>query len=350
MKHKVLFLCSELAGYLANCIQLAHETTSAQILIVQRPTSSVAPFKHSLTGIERIKKNERTPSELFSYCILFSPDIVYVAGWTDKDYLKIAKYFKKKGVPVICGLDNPWKGTLRQRLSTMVSQVVVQPYFTHMWVAGHRQYQFARRLGYLPRQILTGIYAADLEGFAQPKRDSFKKHLLFVGRLEPIKGVLELYTAFKELTVEQRNGWTLQIIGNGSLASVITSTEGIKVDSFMQPSDLMAFTRDAGAFILPSHEEHWGVVVQEFAAAGLPLLLSRAVNAGEAYLIENYNGYSFDTNDKEALKKTLSYFFHLSDINILEMGARSHELAMAESPKFWVARLFSVIPEISLDR
>lgn len=345
MNRRVLFLCSELAGYFANCIQLAHELTSAEITIIQWPTSQVAPYKHELTGIRRFKKNEFTIRELEKYCIQFNPDIVYVAGWSDKDYLRIARNFKRSGIPVICGLDNPWKGTLRQRISTLISRFVVQPYFSHMWVAGHRQYQFARRLGYAPRQILTGIYAADLEGFAQPKRNTFKKHLLFVGRLEPIKGIQELYTAFHELSNDQRNGWTLQIIGNGSLSNQIVSTEGIKVDSFMQPSDLMKFTRDAGGFILPSHEEHWGVVVQEFAAAGLPLLLSRAVNAGEAYLIENYNGFTFDTSNKSELKHTLTHFFHLSDEKILAMGHHSHELAMAEAPKFWVARLFSVIPE-----
>ena len=54
-------------------------------------------------------------------------------------------------------------------------------------------------------------------------------------------------------------------------------------------------------FVCPANE-HWGVVVHEAAAAGLPLLLSNTTYAGTHFLVEGINGYSFDENNYKDLK------------------------------------------------
>lgn len=262
----------------------------------------------------------------------------------DKDYLKVARYFKNKGIPVVCGLDNVWRATFRQRMSCLLSDWLVKPYFDYMWVAGHRQYQFARRLGYAPQQILRDLYVADIHRFSENGKKEFNKYLLFVGRFEKEKGVEDLYNTFNALTSDEKNGWKLRMIGNGSLKGKLAATEDIIIEDFMQPQILAEQTKDAGGFILPSIREPWGVVVQEFAAASLPLILSNKVNAGEQYLIPNYNGYRFTVGDNNNLRKTLVNFFSLPEDQIRKMGMRSHKLAFVNDPEIWMAQLLSVIP------
>ncbi len=343
---KVLFLCSELAGYFSNCVQQLKEEAQCEILLVQWPNSNKAPFEHSLTGIELIDKSSLTRVNLMQLVENFNPDIVYVSGWMDSDYKRISRKLKRKGAIVICGLDNIWRGTLRQRLACLLSSLVIKPYYSHMWVAGHRQYHFAKRLGYSYDKILTGLYAADIEKFQKERKIPKEKYIVYVGRFEKVKGVDLLYDVFCGLSEEERNGWKLKLIGNGSLKSMIKSTGHVEVYEFMQPIVLSEFVADAGGFILPSIDEPWGVVVQEFAAAGMPLLLSDTVNSGERFLIHNYNGLKFQSQHEESLKNALICFFRLSEKTRTKMGDRSAKLALRGAPEYWVANFMSLFSAV----
>jgi glycosyltransferase involved in cell wall biosynthesis len=100
-------------------------------------------------------------------------------------------------------------------------------------VAGHRQYQFARRLGYSKEYILTGLYSADVEKFMKVSRHALQRRLIYVGRFEKVKGIEALYDVFSSLTAEERKGWTLDIIGNGTLSELMLSTSTIRSHAFM---------------------------------------------------------------------------------------------------------------------
>ena len=74
-----------------------------------------------------------------------------------------------------------------------------------------------------------------------------------------------------KLIESNRDGWELHFIGNGSLKSKLTQEDGIIVSDFMQPNELVKEIPKTGCFILPSRHEPWGVVIHEFASAGIPL-------------------------------------------------------------------------------
>lgn len=341
---RVLFLCAELTGYFCNCIQLLKNEHEAQIRVVCWPNSNDAPFKNNLSGIEILKKNTISSPELLKSCQSMAPSIVFVAGWMDKDYKRIAKVLKRSGSIVICGLDNAWTGSFRQRIASLLAYVLIKPHYSYLWVAGHRQYQFARQLGFSYDRILSGLYAADIEQFTKIAGQPLEKYLLYVGRFETTKGIHILYSVFNSLTEKERNGWKLRMIGNGSIKDTIIPTANIEVYGFMQPGELVSFISGAGGFVLPSIIEPWGVVVQEFAASGKPLLLSNAVNSSEDYLIHNFNGFKFISGDEASLKETLKLFFALHEEERNTMGKRSAQLALRGDPRYWVANLLSVLP------
>ena len=340
---KALFLCNELAGYFTNCIELLNRSHSIIIKVVYYPISPDAPFNHQMDGIELVNRSTLNRESLKVLCMNFEPDIAYVGGWADMDYKSIARKLKENGGIVVAGLDNVWKGTVRQRLACLLSGFLIKPYFSNFWVAGQRQYQFARRLGFSHDNIISGLYAADVATFKAIATQSMSRRLVYVGRFEAIKGIALLYQVFSSLTDTERNGWSLEMIGNGSLKETIVPTSSISIYDFMQPKELVIFIARAGGFILPSVEEPWGVVVHEFAAAGKPLILSSSVNSGENYLIHGYNGFRFQKENEASLKANLVRFFALDDSTIKTMGERSVELAMRGEPKYWVANFLSLI-------
>ncbi|MEO5906229.1 MAG: glycosyltransferase, partial [Saprospiraceae bacterium] len=252
MKVRVLFLCTELAGYFNACISYLQKHTDSVVRVYHWPKATSAPFQHELPGIELIEKIPNGYNNLLPAIIEFNPTIIYVGGWVDKDYLSVAKHFKLEGIPVVCGLDNPWKASLRQKASVLLSNSFIKPFFTHMWVAGSRQYQFARQLGFSHQSILHDLYTADISLFTAAKKDVYAKYLVYAGRFEKEKGVDILYEVFNRLTVQERNGWKLRMIGNGRLRKTIKGNEVVTVEDFMQPDMLFSYNRDAGGFILPS--------------------------------------------------------------------------------------------------
>lgn len=338
---KILFLCSSLADYLYKCICYLMEDPALEIKVVHGDEKGVSPFDFSHLQSNFVQK--RDIKDLAELCLTFNPDLCYVAGWMNKEYMTIARQMKKRGTKIVAAVDTPWKGSIGQRIRKLTSRILLHNTFDVLWVAGNRQWEYASRLGYAPENIIDGLYAADANLFSKVENDYTKKQLLFVGRLEEIKGVHQLYEVYNALTDKERNGWTLRIIGNGSLVDHLNPTATITVDAFVQPAELAKIASGISGFVLPSLYEPWGVVVQEFAAAGVPLIVSSEVNAGEMYVRDGVNGFVFPAGNKQALKESLIKLFdlHLDDIAL--MGQQSRALGLQYTHADWKARLLSVM-------
>lgn len=273
-----------------------------------------------------------------------NPAMLICSGWIDKDYTKICSGFRKK-IPVILLLDNHWKGTLKQRIATLISPFTIRKRFTHCWVPGEPQYRFALRLGFKTNMIRTGFYCADTTLFRQfyhqylnEKSVNYPKRILYVGRYVEFKGIKELWRTFASLRSEFPQ-WELWCAGTGDLWEERDTSEGIRHFGFVQPSELGQMIRDCGVFILPSHQEPWGVVVHEMAAAGMPLLCSNAVGSASAFVQQDVNGWLFQSNDDESLKQQLRAVMNLKSERLLEMSEKSHQLSLTISPGTWVNTL-----------
>jgi glycosyltransferase involved in cell wall biosynthesis len=85
---------------------------------------------------------------------------------------------------------------------------------------------------------------------------------------------------------------------------------------------------DADVFALLSRHETWGVVVNEAAASGLPLVLSDRVGAAHDLLRHGENGFLVPADDVRAAADALHELANDADLRRL-MGARSRELVRA---------------------
>ena len=94
---------------------------------------------------------------------------------------------------------------------------------------------------------------------------------------------------------------------------------------------------------MPSKFEPWGVVVHEFAAAGLPLLLTYSVGAASTFLIPGYNGYILKNNNIKDLTSILIKVINTNDIQLLQMMNNSNELSKRISPITSFHNLISIL-------
>jgi glycosyltransferase involved in cell wall biosynthesis len=345
---KILFLYTELAGYFLSCVAELLKEPGVEVHIVRWPVNNEAPFDFEFS--DKLKIYERksySREQLITLASTISPDIIYCSGWVDKDYLAVCRQYRNS-IPVMVGLDNHWKGTLKQRIACMAAKVSIHRCFNYCWVPGAPQFIYAQKLGFKKENILQGFYSADVLAFQQmyeasrqEKEKRFPKRFIYVGRYYAFKGVQDLWEAFIEMNNEGGSEWELWCLGKGDIEPV--SHPKIKHFGFVQPSQMSEFIGKTGVFVLPSHFEPWGVVVHEFAAAGFPLICSDEVGAATAFIADGYNGYIYEAGNKSDLKKKLKEITSMSDHTLLEMGTRSIEKAEQVTPAKWVRTLLSVL-------
>ena len=232
------------------------------------------------------------------------PDIFIHTSWCYQHFNSLAKEVRANGGQVIGMFDNCWKRNLRQIIGGIYFRFVLLKRFNAAWVPGKSGRKFARYLGFKKKQIFEGMYGADPEIFKcivpinqRPQR------IIFVGRLIHRKGIMELVNAFSNICEEFHN-WELLIVGEGKLLEQVKTFRNVKCLPFMQPEKVAKLMNESKIFVLPSREEHWGVVVHEAALCGCALLLQS--NIGALYdLANNNNSEVFDKTTTKAIEAAL---------------------------------------------
>lgn len=148
--------------------------------------------------------------------------------------------------------------------------------------------------------------------------------VLHVGRLIAHKAVDVLVRAAASAGVR------LHVVGDGpdrptleQLASQLSAD--VTFSGELAGDELAAAYAAADVFALASRRETWGVVVNEAAAAGLPLVLSDAVGAAGDLLRDGENGFLVRAGDVMELAAVLRRLAGDTDLR-RRMGARSRDL------------------------
>ena len=167
-------------------------------------------------------------------------------------------------------------------------------------------------------------------------RGRFSKNvILYVGRLVESKGLRALLQAVEQLS--KSTEVQLILVGEGVARSRYESfcasrgLSNVFFEGFKQQEDLSFYYSMADIFVLPSLREEWGLVLNEAAAAGLPLIGSEAAGASRDLIEEGENGFRVPPGDARVLAERLSVI--LGDPTLKEkMGQRSRQIAQRFSP------------------
>ncbi len=342
---KILVLYEELALYLINGFNVLATKNNCEILIISKKINSVAPFKFENVH-ENITIKEReafSEEQLLLLCREFKPEFVFLGGWIHKPYLHIVKNL---GIRTVIAFDNQWRGTLRQVIGCVYFKRTLKKYISHAFVAGQKQFEFAKHLGFNDNEITKGLYCCDFDLFSsfaplKTRNDAnIPKRFLYVGRYAKEKGIEDLWSAFIELQKERPSQWELWCLGKGDIQPV--QHPKIRHFGFLQPSEMSEIIENTGVFVLPSSFEPWGVVVHEYASAGFPILCSDKVGANDLFLSENINGFVFKAGNIGQLKEKLNKFTSMPDKELGSMAQKSYELAAKLTPDIWAEKLLKI--------
>lgn len=180
---------------------------------------------------------------------------------------------------------------------------------------------------YRCREVVLGYGTTAPTGDASSQREHFlqtypalrgKRLFLFLGRIHPKKGCDILIDSFAKVAKHDESlhlvmagpdqiGWQTKLIGKSQhlgIAHRITWTGMLSGDMKWG-----AF-HSSEVFVLPSHQENFGIVVAEALACSLPVLLSKQVNIWRE--IEADGAGLVSTDDAAGTADILSRWLHLS--------------------------------------
>lgn len=346
---RVTVLHTRLSGYFTACLEALKDKANPELQLFVRPRDPNAPFdEEQFVGLGGLyNRTEHNAKEIFSLVRSFNPDVILASGWADAGYLEVCRRMRSYDVPVVAGCDTQWKGSIRQIIASKTARWHVKRALDVLWVTGERQAMLARALGFDGDSLWDGYYACDWDQFAMdPKSlpvirsEENSIGFIYVGRYAPEKGIDTLVEAYQLYRDMVDDPWPLFSVGAGQLAKTLEAV-GASNLGFIQPKRLPSVLHRAGAFVLPSRTEPWGVVVHEAAAAGLPLILSSAVGAGVHLLRPGLNGYSFRPGDAYSLSKCMFDMHQASVTRRNRMSQVSYILSKQYTPNRWAETLIT---------
>ncbi len=195
-------------------------------------------------------------------------------------------------------------------------------------------YQSFIRQGINPKKILKTPCGVDVDFFQQPfipgfdKPQSFlattkKFRVIFVGMISLRKGISYLIEAWNKLNLPE-NSTELILVGNiqKDMYQVLKKLKIKKNINFFgscSRDDLKKLYLESDAFVLPSVEDGFGMVIGEAMACGLPVICSK--NTGASDIIQDgKHGFLVQAQNSEALAEKILWCYQNPELSKV-MGA-----------------------------
>ena len=219
-------------------------------------------------------------------------------------------------------------------------------------VGGRQHSRYMVDLGMPEERIFLGYDAVDNDYFAK-SADTVKsnearvraeigvtrKFVLASARFIPRKNLIRLISAYGATLRKFQHEYDLVILGDGpergSLQSLILRLElgeRIHLPGFKCYSELPHYYGLCAVFAHVSTVEQWGLVVNEAAASGAPLLISSACGCSRELVSPGQNGFLVDPSSTEEIADRLGAFLALGDSDRRRMGNRSAEIVRRWGP------------------
>jgi glycosyltransferase involved in cell wall biosynthesis len=205
-----------------------------------------------------------------------------------------------------------------QRFALKWADRLISALATHVLIDSPSQRDFLVAQGVVPEAKATvlaqgSISGVDVQRFRPDERTRAELRVelgiplhdtlfLYVGRLNRDKGILDLASAFAELSRQREDVW-LALVGpdehglRGRIKETCSESRIRFVDYTAQPERYMAA---ADVLCLPSYREGFGTVIIEAAACGVPAIASRIYGITDA-IVDGRTGLLHAAGDRSGL-------------------------------------------------
>lgn len=260
-------------------------------------------------------------------------DAILVFGWNHHSHFKAMRYFKGK-IPVYFRGDSTLIDELAG-IKTILRRIwlkFVYNYVNFAFYVGQNSKKYFIKHGLKEKQLIFAPHAIDNERFYSDSEENTEvakkwrnklgiledeKVFLFVGKFESKKNPLLLVKVATEFPQ-----YKFLFVGNGKLEEKMkqNASKNVLFLPFQNQSKMPIIYRLANVYVLPSaYNETWGLAVNEAMACGKAILVSDRVGCAVDLVKNNENGFVFESNNVDNLKKKIALF----ENNYLEFGEKS---------------------------
>lgn len=284
----------------------------------------------------------------------FDPDVVIVGGWNQPSFWQALLWTRLRRRPLVVWIESTERDERPGSPPFEAAKRLLVRAAAGALVPGSASLEYARSLGVPADRIAVAPNAVDDEIFdrrvaeARARRDELRRELglerttfLYVGRLDPEKGLDTLLRAVGELVAD------VVLVGSGSEETALrdAAPPNVRFTGRLDRDGLVPWYAAADAFVLPSRSEQWGMVLNEAAAAALPIVATEAAGGGWDLVEDGVNGFRVPVDDEPALAEALRRVADDAEWRA-SAGRRSRELGAHFTPEAWAAAVAALAREL----
>jgi len=280
-----------------------------------------------------------------------SPQVIICGGYNYAASWEALLWARRHGVAFVLWSESNSQDARRGRVWVEFLKIYFLRHCDRFVVPGKTSFEYLRSLGSPEASIFTAPDAVDNAFFATQAENTrmhaaeFREKLglpsrfiLFVGRLVPEKGIFDLLEAYAKLESGLRSKVGLVFAGDGGSREALSqqakriSPGMICLPGFAQREELAGLYALAETFVLPTHSDAWGLVVNEAMACGLPIIVSSVAGCSADLVEDGWNGYVVPPRDSEKLSAVIDALLRQPELR-QRMSARSSERIRNYSPE-----------------
>ena len=292
------------------------------------------------------------------------PDVVAVAGYVRPEAMSAARWARRTGRPALLlsesqEIDRPrqwWKEAVKRRRLRFLDTALV---------GGESHRDYLDVLGMPACRIALGYNAVDNLAFASqaeqarntpesriglPKKPYFLSVCRFAQE-KNLPALVEAYALYRE-AVGPESAWDLVLCGGGPEEGNVDlavrasgAASAIHRPGFLQEEQLAPWYAFASSFVLSSVSEPWGLVINEAAACGLPLLVSERAGAAGTLVPEPFGttGRRFDPTRVDAMADAMIWMATQPADRLVSMGRNAIDLVAEWGPERFASGLLDAV-------
>lgn len=274
----------------------------------------------------------------------FHPDVVGVGGWNQPAFWRALAYTRTRRIPLVVWVESTERDARSEAKPLELARRAMIGSAAGFFVPGEASRAYLHSLGVEDERIEVAPNAVDAELFGAAAVDRAGRDrctFLYVGRLDPEKALDVLLEAWRDVPGE------LVIAGSGTEEERLRATApaGVCFTGAVTQEETVQLYADADVFVLPSRSEPWGMVLNEAAAAGLPLVATDGVGAAHDLVQDGENGFRVPVGDANALRQALLRLAEDGELR-RRQGTRSRELSLRFTPEAWAAGVAALLDRV----
>lgn len=296
------------------------------------------------------------------------PDVVAINGYSYYDAWSALTWCKLHRRAVIITCDSRLEDAPRRAWKELPKRLIIGLCDAGL-CGGKSSRAYLQHLGMKSDKIFEGLDVVDNDFFWQgaekarrnpeayrylPGLESPEPFFLASNRFvngKNLNGLLHAYAEYRSRISTSGNGcapWRLVLLGDGverpNLERLVQAENirGVSFVGFRQIDDLPIYYGLSSAFIHPSFQDTWGLVVNEAMAAGTPVLVSSRTGCMPDLVAEGKNGFSFDPNDLEAMT-SLMVRMSTGQVDLKAMRQASRDIISQWGPRRFAQGIYQAL-------